>query len=480
MSLRTAGTGRAVPALVAGCAAVLLATAPASTAAPTTTAPTTEPAPLGQDITADSVHRHLIELQRIADRNGGNRASGQPGHEASVDAVAEKLRGAGFDVTTPEFDYQSYLLDSINLAVAGEPVEAGGLEYSPPTPQGGLTAPLSVAKTDETPGCEPTDYDGMDIRGSVVLIQRGSCQFGVKQQVAADRGASAAIIYNNAEGPLGGTLGDPAAARIPTAGVDRATGEALAGKAGAETHFDLQSRLENITSRNVVAETRTGRPDNVVMAGAHLDSVPEGAGINDNGTGTAGLLESALRLGGSPHTNNTVRFAFWGAEESGLVGSTKYVQNLRPEQRRDLALYLNFDMIGSPNAGYFAYDGDNSDGAGAGPGPAGSGQIEQDLAGAMQNNGVELEGTDFDGRSDYGEFIANGIPAGGLFTGGDEVKTEQQAAKWGGTAGQAFDPNYHTPNDDLTNVDRVALERNARGMAEVIGQYAQNTGGIEG
>ncbi|WP_460957939.1 M28 family metallopeptidase [Parasphingorhabdus pacifica] len=472
MSFRTIRSGRAVSALFA-CAAVAFTVAPAS-AAPK------GPADLGENITAHSVNRHLIALQRIADQNGGNRASGHPGYEASVDYVANKLRHAGFDVTTPEFTYEAYYLDSFGLTVNGSDTEGDAFEYSPATPDGGLTAPLSVAPVDDTPGCEAADYDGTDITGTTVLIQRGSCTFAQKQQVAGDLGADAAIIYNNVDGDLNGTLGDPDDARIPTAGVSKQTGESLAGQEGAEVHLDIQSRLENVTTRNVVAQTKTGRADNVVMAGAHLDSVPDGAGINDNGSGSAGLLESALRMGGSPDTNNAVRFAFWGAEESGLVGSTKYVQGLSFEEQLDIAMYLNFDMIGSPNAGYFAYDGDDSDGEGAGPGPHGSAQIEQAFVKAINEQGVEIEGTDFNGRSDYGEFISVGIPAGGLFTGGDAIKTEEQVAKWGGTAGIPFDPNYHTPEDDLSNIDLNALGNNTRALASVIGSYAESTEEVNG
>ncbi|MEV4647644.1 M28 family metallopeptidase [Saccharopolyspora sp. NPDC049357] len=469
MSSRTITPRRTAAAVAATCAAALVAIAPASAA----------PAGLGDRITGDAVNRHLIALQRIADSNGGNRASGLPGYEASVDHVAGKLRGAGFDVTTPEFTYDAYYLDSFSLAVAGQPTEGDALEYSPATPQGGITAPLSVAAVDDTPGCEATDFPA-DVAGSVVLIQRGSCTFADKQRVAADLGAAGAIIYNNVDGPLSGTLGDPADARIPSAGVTKQVGEALAGQAGAEVKLDVQSRLETVTTRNVVAQTRTGRPDNVVMAGAHLDSVAEGPGINDNGSGSAGLLETALRMGGSPQTENAVRFAWWGAEESGLIGSTKYVQGLTFEQQLDIALYLNFDMIGSPNAGYFAYDGDDSDAVGSGPGPQGSGQIEKDFVAAMAAEGVELEGTDFNGRSDYGEFIANGIPAGGLFTGAEGVKTDAQAAKWGGTAGVAYDPNYHQAGDHLGNIDRVALERNAKGLANVVEAYSHSTEAVNG
>jgi Zn-dependent M28 family amino/carboxypeptidase len=156
------------------------------------------------------------------------------------------------------------------------------------------------------------------------------------------------------------------------------------------------------------------------------------------------------------------------------------VQNLDFEQQLDIALYLNFDMIGSPNAGYFTFDGDDSDGEGAGPGPFGSAQIEAAFTSYFDYIGVPLEGTDFNGRSDYGEFILNGIPAGGLFTGAEVVKTEDQANKWGGVAGQGFDPCYHQLCDNLGNVDRTALDRNSDAIAFVLGSYAISTEDING
>lgn len=472
MKLRTSRTGRTAAAIIA-CAAVALGGAPAS-AAP-------EQADLAERINSADLNRHLVAMQRIADQNDGHRASGTPGYTASVEYVAGKLRDAGFNVETPEFSYTGYFLDKVDVAVGENPIEkADAFEYSPATPQGGLTAPLSLAKVDETPGCEPEDFQGGDIEGSVVLIQRGACDFATKQQIAADHGAVGTIIYNNEDGELNGTLGGADAGAVPTVGVPKAVGEALSGAAGAPVHLDVQARFENITTRNVIAETRTGRADNVVLAGSHLDGVQEGAGINDNATGTAGVLASALAMGSNPDINNKVRFAFWGAEESGLIGSTKYVEGLSFEQQLDIAMYLNFDMIGSPNAGYFTYDGDDSEGEGAGPGPQGSAQIEQDFIQTMAGIGVELGGADFNGRSDYGPFIEAGIPAGGLNTGADGIKTEEQAAKWGGTAGEMFDPNYHTPKDNLSNVDRVALERNSKGIAAVVSQYADSTEHVNG
>lgn len=467
---RTLVSGRGAVAIGATIAAIGLAVLPAAAA----------PSLFGGDIDPDAVNRHLIALQRIADQNDGTRATGTPGYEASVGYVAGKLRDAGFDVTTPEFSYQQYFNDKTELAVDGAPVEASALVYSTSTPQGGLTAALSLAKVDDTPGCEASDYDGLNVTGTVVLIKRGACTFADKQRIAAEHGASAAIIYNNVDGALNGTLGSPDVAKIPTAGVSKQAGEALAAKPGAQVKLDIQGRLQNITAHNVVAQTKTGRADNVVMAGAHLDSVPQGPGINDDGTGTAGLLETALRMGPKPKTNNAMRFAFWGAEEAGLVGSTKYVQGLSSDQQLDIALYLNFDMIGSPNAGYFAFDGDNSDNVGAGPGPQGSAQIEKDFVAAMDKQGVQVEGTDFDGRSDYGGFINVGIPAGGLFTGAEGIKTEQQAVKWGGVAGAPYDANYHKAGDNLTNVDRVALLRNVRAMAAVVAEYGKSTETVNG
>jgi Zn-dependent M28 family amino/carboxypeptidase len=216
------------------------------------------------------------------------------------------------------------------------------------------------------------------------------------------------------------------------------------------------------------------------MAGAHLDSVVDGPGINDNGTGSAVLLETALQLGGTPRVNNAVRFAWWSAEEFGLLGSEFYVTSLDFEQQLDIALYLNFDMVGSPNAARFIYDGDDSDAVGAGPGPFGSAQIEGAFADFLGATGVETEGTDFTGRSDYGEFINQGIPAGGLFTGAEGVKTEAQAEKWGGVAGMPYDSCYHQHCDNLGNLDRTVLDSNADAIAWVTATYGISTEDING
>ncbi|RVX47660.1 aminopeptidase S [Nonomuraea polychroma] len=232
----------------------------------------------------------------------------------------------------------------------------------------------------------------------------------------------------------------------------------------------LQSFTYNgATGYNVIADWPGGNPDDILMVGAHLDSVTAGPGINDNGSGSAAILESALEVSRQAlQPTKHLRFAWWGAEELGLRGSQFYINNLPAAERARIKGYLNFDMVGSPNAGYFIYDGDNSDGTGAGPGPAGSAALEQTLQSYFTSIGVPTRGTDFDGRSDYGPFIAVGIPAGGTFTGAEGIKSSAQAALWGGTAGQAFDVCYHRACDTTANINDTALDRNADAIAHAV------------
>jgi Zn-dependent M28 family amino/carboxypeptidase len=177
---------------------------------------------------------------------------------------------------------------------------------------------------------------------------------------------------------------------------------------------------------------------------------------------------------------NKVRFAWWGAEEAGLFGSFAYVISLFPIELTKVALYLNFDMIGSPNHGFFIYDGDDSDAEGAGPGPAGSAAIEKTFEAYFTSVGVPFKGTDFTGRSDYGPFILAGIPSGGLFTGAEGIKTEEEAALWGGTAGEQYDPCYHQPCDTFANNNDFALAVNSDAIAYAVLQYAMSTADVNG
>ena len=233
----------------------------------------------------------------------------------------------------------------------------------------------------------------------------------------------------------------------------------------------FQTTVQSFTYRgatgyNLLADWPGGDTNDVLMVGGHLDGVTAGPGINDNGSGSAAILETALTVARTGHRpDRHLRFAWWGAEELGLIGSTYYVNNLSSAERSRIGGYLNFDMIGSPNAGYFAYDGDGSSGSG---GPAGSAEIERVLRGHFENIGVPVQDTAFDGRSDYGPFIRVGIPAGGLFTGAEGRKTTQQAQLWGGQAGVAFDRCYHASCDTTANINDTALDRNADAIAHAV------------
>lgn len=439
-----------------------------------------DPYTFADTVRIDAVTAHLTELERIAAEHDGNRALATSGYDASVDYVAGSLRDAGFEVQTPEFDVSTFEVETETLDAGGRSLDVRALGFSPSTGPDGLTARPVRIPADETPGCEPADYDGIEgVAGSVVLVDRGSCTFAVKEQVAADRGAAALLVVNSEDAPLSDAgLAEDTDPRIPVGGL--AAGEADAVAAAQTLTLVLDTTTERRSSRNVIAETTTGSPDDVVVVGAHLDSVPEGPGINDNGTGVASVLETALQLGAEPVVANKVRFAFWGAEEVGLVGSTRYVQGLSDDERDDIALYLNFDMLGSPNPGYLVFDGDDSDREGEGPGPDGSAGIERTFARFLGERGITVSGTDFDGRSDYGPFVAAGIPAGGVFSGADDVKSDEQAALWGGTAGETFDPNYHTAQDDTTNVDRAALAAAAASVGYGTAFYAQSVEGPDG
>lgn len=442
---------------------------------------------LREKVTTDAMFAHLQRFQEIADANSGNRAAGTPGYDASLDYVAKTLRDNGFDVQTPEFDFRKFDPGPVSLAVNGAEVPAQVLEYSLGTGPEGVSGPLVIAPglpKDETPGCQASDYDGLPVAGAVVLVDRGYCQFSIKEAAAVQRGAVAMIVADNVdEEKMSATLGARTDVKIPVVAVSKADGAKVRGQQG-NVNVKVDAKVSTIKARNVVAQTKTGSAQNVVIAGAHLDSVPEGPGINDNGSGVAAVLETAVQMGTSPPIQNAVRFAFWGGEEAGLVGSMNYVESLDVDELKDIALYLNFDMIGSPNPGYFTYDGNQS--AGLDPDespprvPEGSAGIERTLVAYLTNAGKTAEDTSFDGRSDYDGFTKAGIPSGGLFSGAEEKKTADQAQLWGGDPGQPFDPNYHKPTDTLQHIDRTALGINGAGVGYAVGLYAQDIGGRNG
>lgn len=411
--------------------------------------------------------RHLEALQDIADQNGGNRAAGTSGYDESVEYVTQVLSDAGYSVTEFPFSFNQYqLLEDPSLSVSSELYnELSVLYYSP---AGNVRGPIAAVNVmiphgnqpnSSSSGCSSDDFNQFET-GSIALIQRGTCTFLEKVQFAQDAGAIAVILFNEGqngrEDVLEGTLGSPDSLTIPVIGVSYDTGVSIYSQVGEEGHVVVDSVNTEVSSVNVFAERDAGDPMARVVIGAHLDSVQRGPGINDNGTGVASLLTIAKQFSDESHMpNQRVQFAFWGAEELGLIGSYSYVGALSEVERKEIVANLNFDMVGSPNYVRFIYDGDGSSSGDSGP--AGSDLIERQFE--LFYDGVDLPyaSTPFDGRSDYGPFIAAGIPAGGLFTGAEGIKDEDEAL-YGGDIGEPYDACYHESCDTIENVNSDGLK----------------------
>ncbi len=471
----------------------LLAALLAGSAVPVATAaPPTDTAELQDAVSVEGIVEHLQAFQEIADANGGTRASGTPGYDASVAYVVERLEAAGYDVTVQTFPFPFF-----------QALSPGELERISPSPEvyapetdfltavfsgsGDVTATIQATNDivippgaeagTSTSGCEPEDFAGF-VAGNIALIQRGTCTFEEKVANAIAAGASAVIIFN--EGQEGRTdatpvtLGNPVT--IPVVFTSFAVGEELYNLSQTQevvVRVATDTISETRETSNVIAELPGERDDRTVVVGAHLDSVPEGPGINDNGSGSAMILEIAEEMAALEiEPTNTVRFIWFGAEEAGLLGSEYYVSQLTKAERKDIAVMLNFDMVASPNYVRFVYDGD--------AGPAGSGNVEDVFLDYFASVGLPVEPTAFDGRSDYGPFIERGIPAGGLFTGAEEIKTAGEEEVYGGMAGIAYDPCYHQACDTIENINEEVLEQMADAASHAILTFAMTTSAVGG
>lgn len=478
----------ALAASVAVVAAVAVAV-PAQAAIPVDTQE------LRDAVTVDGVLTHLDAFQAIADANGDNRQAGTPGHDLSVDYVEDLLEGAGYDTWRQEFTYErTDFGDSALQQISPNPADyVLGVDFYPMSfsGEGNTTAPVTVVDVNlsgdhaTTSGCDAADFDGFPA-GNIALIQRGFCDFSVKADNAFAAGATGVIVFNQGNvvpgedrlGLFGGTLGEPVRT-IPVVTAPYELGAEWATTPGLVLGLNLEAEIVEVTTENLLADTTTGRTDRTVVVGGHLDSVGEGPGINDNGSGTAAILETALQMAALEiEPRNRVRFAFWSGEEDGLLGSDYYVSQLSKAEIKGTALNLNFDMVGSPNSVNFVYDGDG-DALGV-SGPNGSGVIEDVFTDYFDSQGEPSEPTDFDGRSDYFGFIEAGIPAGGLFTGAEGIKSAEQAALFGGTAGQPYDPCYHAACDTISNLDEDTLGLMADAIAHSTLTFAQTTSAVNG
>ena len=475
---------------------------PASAATPTDTKPLQDAVKVGND--TSGIRAHLKKLQQIASANNNQRSTGTRGHEQSADYVISKLNATGyFNVRSQLFVaavWSEVAPPTLSASPAPSPGWIANTDYATMSDSGtgsGSGVPISIidfveptrqASTSNA-GCEDADFP-TSLAGRVAVIQRGTCDFGDKARRAQDRGARAVIIFNE------GTIGDPErnglingtvedyGITIPVLEMTYLAGRYLVDHPSATVSYSTSTRVDRMPTRNVIADTKTGRTDRAVVVGAHLDSVPEGPGINDDGSGAASDLEVALqmaKLGIKPV--NQVRFIWFSGEEQGLLGSEFYVSQLTKAQRTSISAMLDFDMLASQNYAELIYDGDGSEFPF--PGPNGSGTIEKVFQSFFDKRGEYTERIPFDGRSDYDAFTAAGIPAGGIFTGAEEHKTPDEVKFWGGTvsaglSGQ-YDPCYHLACDSYpSNINTKVLDIMADAVAHSTLTFAQTTSAVRG
>ncbi|PUU74391.1 hypothetical protein B9Z19DRAFT_1103472 [Tuber borchii] len=420
---------------------------------------------LQNDITEVELMKNLNRLNQIARDNGGNRAFGLPGFEASVKYVFERTSRFSRTVDTWIQDFPALFnkVESISFKVGETDYYIYGLTYSPSTPPEGVTLPL-VLGPEGTAACSVDGYAGLDVKGKIVLVERGVCPTGGtlagRIRPAKLAGASNVIIYNSDPTKVtGGTLSAPDPEGFVSSGfINQADGVALKERllAGEQiiAYFQQTQLIETRITQNVFAETKCGDPNNVIVLGAHLDSVQAGPGINDDGSGTSLILELLTSVN-KYEVKNKIRFAWWGAEENGLLGSKYYTSHLNQTEVDKILLYLNFDMV---SKGYFGvFDGDGSTHGLAAP--PGSEVIERLFADDLTSKGLTVTPVPLAGSSDYASFMDTlKKPIGGLHTG----------------AGVAQDPCYHQACDDYTNPNSTVLTINAKTAAHVLTVLAQD------
>jgi Zn-dependent M28 family amino/carboxypeptidase len=436
-------------------------------------------------ISADDILADLGRLDTIAAANGGNRAAGSSGHVRSVELVEAALRAAGYEVSRSLTDLTAFSQDAPSvLEIQGPAVprlaDVHDFKAMLMSPSGDVTAELFPLGFDPAAqpgdrsglGCDPADWAAVPA-GVIVLVQPGGCRRRdvlINAQAAGAVGLVTSYADWTPDHVRRPTLIDPEGLSIPAVGVTGAAGLVLlaAAQASLKVHLVIRTTVKETQSPSLIAELPGLDPTHIVLIGGHLDSVIDGPGINDNGSGTMAILEIArelatLRPDGAPWT---VRVAFWTGEEIGLLGSLAYAGGLTPEEAATIEAYLNFDMLGSPNPVRQVYEVTDTSRADANAVIAGL------FHAALEAQNLTWEPISLGCQSDHCPFNEAGVPAGGLFSGADEIMTDAQATLFGGTAGAAQDPCYHLACDTLANVDAEVLGQLARAAAWVVGRLA--------
>jgi Zn-dependent M28 family amino/carboxypeptidase len=432
-------------------------------------------------VTPDNVFKHQGDLEKIANAHGGTRDTRTSGYQASVDYVVSELRSYGYRPQIVQFNLPEWVENSTPLLtrtdvepdhsyVAGTAADddspsvdfitfelspSGNLTNVPVVPTNDVIIPSPGGSTS---GCEPEDYPAA-VSGAVALIQRGTCPFVQKLSEAQTAGAVGVILFNEGDTAARQNAlfrSGPADLAIPSVLSSFAVGNELyqAYRSGQNptVSMTIDAQVNDRFFPQVLAETQAGHPNRVVVAGAHLDSVAAGPGINDDGSGTSAQLEIAKQIAAKGLVpEQKIRFMWFGGEEEGLIGSNYYAEHLSQTEADKIMVMLDTDMISSPNFARLVYDGNGSE-PGNPTGPPGSGEVERVFTDFWASQGFASEQIPFDGRSDYVGFTDRGIPAGGIFAGAEAPKTKAQVRLYGGVAGEQLDPCYHLFCDTLSTI----------------------------
>ncbi|CEP64188.1 aminopeptidase Y LALA0_S10e04456g [Lachancea lanzarotensis] len=409
----------------------------------------------------------LYQIAQTSNKSYGNptRVIGSAGHWNTIRYILRQFDDLRdyYEISTQSFKALSgkVLSYNLNYTSGGKVPTSQAFSLSPPV------KPF-IGKLVEIPnlGCSDADFEALDVsKGSIALIERGECPFGKKSDLAGKHGFKAAVIYDNnpksTEG-VSGSLEKPTKHTVSTIGVSFAVGQELILGITLDPdyslYFGMDSYVKEIKTKNVIADTKHGDPENIVALGAHSDSVAAGPGLNDDGSGTISLLTVAKHLS-NYKINNKVRFAFWSAEEEGLVGSNYYVDQLSEEENLKIRLFMDYDMMASPNYQYQIYNASNS------VNPRGSEELRDLYIDYYTKYGHNYTLIPFDGRSDYVGFIENGIPGGGIAAGAEGVNTDN---------GEVLDACYHALCDDVSNLNWDAFLTNTQLIAYSVAHFADS------
>lgn len=439
---------------------------------------------LEDTFTTEDLMEHLQSFSDIADSNSGHRAAGTEGYDASVEYLKTVMSDTNLVISEQEVGFRLFqeLSDPVlEQTLPAQEMYAAGEDFITMTYSGAgdVTAEIAFVNPQFPPGpdpntsedgCNASDFEGIDVNGKVVALQRGSCDFQTKARNAQESGAAAVIIFN--EGQVGrtdyaaGSLGDDSDVTIPVIGLSYAAAEAiynLTQEGSVTVHLAVSASDGQASAKNLIAETPGGNEDQVIMLGAHLDSAVGSPGINNNGTGAAALVELAYQIAMQDYNfANKVRFAWWAGSENGMAGSFAYTENLSQEDAATIAVYLNADTLGSNHGVLGVGDGDLSDTAddlesiayNPDEMPAGSREIEAAFVSCFESKGETVIPGVVDGASDYYPFIFIGVPFGALSMGPDSC--DRSAC------------------DDIENVDPDAFMANVQALADVTETYANS------